>query len=505
MGFSRKLDVVMCSGCLEKMCEIDELKRKLRKKARRITALEKKLGERARSTDEPPFGESTPSSKLPFKPNATEKDRQRKGGARAGHRGHGRKKPPVGGPAEKLAAGCSCPNCGGVTQSRKTEERYVKDYIPEQTIEKRFLVETRECRECGKLVEAEVPDVLPRRKYSNPFMAHAACQHYLYGRTQGDVCERFGIGRGAFNYAMQNLAAMLEPCMDRLVHQFLAGVVRFSDETGFPEDGVNRYAWLLSTQLVSLFLTGQSRATSVLMNLFKPYALPDTLFGGVLVVDRYAVYGCLPFELQYCYAHLKRDAEKLEKQFPRNTEVKRFCRALVRQLSAAMHLQKDKKLSDHRYYAKAAKIKANIVRICGSEAKHAAIQEFQNIFRKNRHRLYHWAHDRRVPPDNNYSERSLRPLVIARKLSFGTQSAKGSWARSILMSVLHSLKKQGHDPATRLCEALALKAQTPEADLVDFLFPKAERDPPLRRAPNEGIHAGIPIHAPVDQPLAQTG
>lgn len=502
-SFQSRLNVAMCSGCLDKMRQIDELKRNLERKSRRITALEKKLGERARSPDETPFGESTPSSKLPFKTNATEKNRQRRGGAKPGHRGHGRKKPPPGGPAEKLAAPCSCPDCGGTTEVRKTEGRYVQDYIPERTVERHLLVETSQCKHCGKLIEAVVPDILPRGKYSNTLIANAACQHYLDGRTQGDVCERFDIGRGALNCAMQRLADMFEPCMDELVRRFLADPVRFGDETGFREDGVGRYAWLLSTSRTSLFLVGQSRATSVPLDLLKPYVVPDTLFGGVLVVDRYAVYGCLPFELQYCYAHLKRDAEKLQKQCPDDPEVKCFCRALIRQLSAAMRLR-SKKLSDKQYYARAAHIKANIIGICESEARHPGIQQLQDLFRKNRHRLYHWAHDRRVPADNNYSERSLRPLVIARKLSFGTQSAKGSRTRTILMSVLHSLRKQGHDPATRIRAAMNLKAHAPEADLVAFLFPQTEREPPLRRAPDEGIHAGIPIDSPAEQPFADT-
>jgi len=211
------------------------------------------------------------------------------------------------------------------------------------------------------------------------------------------------------------------------------------------------------------------------------------------VVDRYAAYNCLPFELQYCYAHLKRDAEKLEKLFPGDGEVKGFCRALIRELSAAMRLRRRKGLSDRRYYDRAAQIKANIIRICDSEASHTGIQELQNVFRKNAHRLYHWARDRRVPADNNYSERSLRPLVIARKLSFGTQSARGSRTRTILMSVLHSLQKQGQDPATRLCDAMNIRAESPNVDLVAFLFPPIQTESPLRRAFDEGIHAGIPI------------
>ena len=508
---SRKLDVGQCRGCLEHMLQIDQLKRTIKRQARRISDLEKKLGERARSPNETPFGENTPSSKLPFKTNASDEKRQRKGGAKPGHRGHGRKTPSMAGPAETLAAPCTCPDCGGFMKVEKTDRRHVRDYIPEKVVDHQYLVETSKCKCCGKRVEAKVPEVLPRGKYNIPFTVNAASEHYQHGRTQGDICERFDIGRGAFNYAMQVLAGMLDPCMDRLIRQFVADPVRFADETGYREDGVGKYAWLLSTPSISLFLAGQSRAASVPLELLKPYLPPGDLFAGVLVVDRYAAYNLLHFQLQYCYAHLKRDAEKLEKNYPKDPEVKCFCRALIRQLSAAMRLRKKKKLSDRRYYAEAAEIKANIIRICDSEAKHPDIQKLQNVFRKNAHRLYHWARDRRVPAENNYSERSLRPLVIARKLSFGTQSARGSRTRTILMSVLHSLQKQGHDPVARLCEALNLKAEQPDIDLVAFLFPPAKPQAPLRRAPDEGVHAGIPPPDPIpiapsaDLPLAAAG
>jgi transposase len=509
---SRKLDVGQCRGCLEHMLQIDQLKRTIKRQARRISDLEKKLGERARSPNETPFGENTPSSKLPFKTNASDEKRQRKGGAKPGHRGHGRKTPSVAGPAETLPAPCTCPDCGGFMKVEKTDRRHVRDYIPEKVVDHQYLVETSKCKRCGKRVEARVPNVLPRGKYSVPFIVNAASEHYPQGRTQGDVCERFDIGRGAFNYAMQVLAGMLDPCMDRIIRQFVENPVRFADETGYREDGVGKYAWLLSTPSISLFLAGQSRAASVPLERLKPYLPPDDdLFPGVLVVDRYAAYNLLHFQLQYCYAHLKRDAEKLEKKHPDAPEVKSFCRALIRQLSAAMRLRKKTKLTDPQYYAKAARIKASIMRIADSEASHPGIQDFQAVFRKNTHRLYHWARDRRVPADNNYSERSLRPLVIARKLSFGTQSANGSRTRSILMSVLHSLEKQGRDPVARFCEALNLKAEQPDLDLAAFLFPAAKPQAPLRRAPDEGVHAGIPPPGPIpiapsaDLPLAPAG
>lgn len=43
---------------------------------------------------------------------------------------------------------------------------------------------------------------------------------------------------------------------------------------------------------------------------------------------------------------------------------------------------------------------------------------------------------------NNLAERELRTLVIARQLSFGSQSDAGAKIREILMVVLRSLAKQ---------------------------------------------------------------
>jgi transposase len=484
----------MCPACLKKMCEIDRLKHQLEKSRQRVSDLEKRLGQRARSSGESPFGANGSSATIPIKKNSEEDKRKLKGGAKHGHLGHGRKTPEVSGPVETLFAPAVCPACGGATKLRKSESRHVRDHIPEQIIDRHFTVQTCECGSCGKLIEANVPGVMPRAKYSNQYIADAACEHYLDGRTQGDVARRFDIGLGALNKSMQNLAVLLNPCMDILIRQFMANPVRFGDETGYRENGVGKYAWLLSTLDVSLFLIGRSRAGDVPLSLISPFiAADDSLQHGTLNVDRYSAYNQMPFMLQYCYAHLKRDAEKLETDFPKIKEAKDFAAALVKQLSMAMHLHGDKQLSDTQYYAKAEEIKAEIIRICDSEAKHPAVQNLQNIFRKNQHRMYHWAHDRRVPPDNNYSERSLRPLVISRKLSFGTQSAKGSQTREILMSVLHSLKKQGHDPAARIHQALNLKTQNSEFDLARFLFPEVKEHPPLRTAPDEGVHVGIKL------------
>jgi transposase len=479
-------DLRLCGGCVEKMRQIDRLNRKLKRQARQIAELQKKLNATPRTINEAPFGRSTSSARVPIKPGSAEEKRQRQGGGTKGHEGHGRKvagKPDV---IELLALPPRCEDCGAATQPQYIYERTVQDIVPQHTVSRRVLVECGCCTGCGKSVENILPGVFPRAKYSNLFKATVACQCYLDGRTQGDICREAHIGSGAFNHAMQALAELLEPCLKPLQDSFLSDPVRFGDETSWRENGANRYAWLLSTLSVSLFLVGRSRATEVPLELFEALLRAGRIAEGVMLVDRYAVYGKLPVTLQYCYAHLKRDVEELQAQFPNDAEVQRFCRLLINLLSRAMGLR-TRKISDRRYYQAARLLRERIVAVCADEARHPGIQTIQNIFRGNPHRLYHWADDRRVPADNNYSERSLRPLVIARKLSFGSQSPRGARTREILMSVLHSLKKQGHDPAAKLTEALDARARDPAFDIAAFLFPPRPPPMPLRRpepAPN---------------------
>jgi transposase len=64
-------------------------------------------------------------------------------------------------------------------------------------------------------------------------------------------------------------------------------------------------------------------------------------------------------------------------------------------------------------------------------AQHLAIRRIQEIFHDNEDRMYRWADDRQIPADNNLAERDLRPTVIARKVSFGSQSEAGANTRSI--------------------------------------------------------------------------
>jgi hypothetical protein len=127
-------------------------------------------------------------------------------------------------------------------------------------------------------------------------------------------------------------------------------------------------------------------------------------------------------------------------------------------------------LSAPRFRQQALELKAQIQGQIQAPAQHPGIQKIQNIFREKAARLYHWTKNSAIPADNNRAERELRPLVIARKISFGSQSEQGSQTREILMSVLHTLRKRNHDLFGAFKRALDALAEDETRNPFKLLF-----------------------------------
>jgi len=75
---------------------------------------------------------------------------------------------------------------------------------------------------------------------------------------------------------------------------------------------------------------------------------------------------------------------------------------------------------------------------------------------KRRQALWTFVRHAGVEPTNNAAERAIRPGVLWRKSSFGTQSAEGSRFVEAMMTVVTTLKQQHRDVLdylTATCEA----------------------------------------------------
>jgi hypothetical protein len=419
-----------CEGCLEKQTKIEQLQDKNRQ-------LKARLRYQERKSEEGYFGLSTPSSKAPFKAGADEENTNKKGGARRGHTGHGRSSQSEETADEVIEVdeGSVCSECGETLRVKKIRERTVIESEPVKPKKKLYKLHEKVCQGCGKTVRPVLTSVLPKSLYGNQLTSQAAVMHYFHGIPMGRITQMLGINLGSMVNIYHRLARYFAPAMETFKQQYRQAAVKHADETGWRNDGQNGYAWLFCTTRISLFCFENTRSARVPRNIFGTDKLP-----GVLVVDRYSAYNKTPVEIQYCYAHLLREVEKLQKEFSDNHEVKCFVSVLAPLLSEAMHLR-SKPISDEEYYEQAKDVQSKIIETNKAPARHLGIRSVQDIFTSSEDRLYHWVSDRRVPADNNQAERDLRPTVIARKVSFGSSSDAGSKTRSVLMSVLHTLNK----------------------------------------------------------------
>jgi transposase len=444
---------------LEKQRTIDRLKQEnedLRKKVRRLE----------RKAEQGPFGSSTPSAKIPVKANTAVEQRGKPGGAQPGHTGHGRKAVPDS-DAERIeivSVGAACPLCGGALEHKEYRERSVIDSQPLRAEGILYQLERARCPRCGKTVQARAPEVLPKSLYGNQLVTQVVFLHYRQGIPMGRLCDQLGLGLGAVFDILHRMAALFRGAIPKLIEQYRQALVRHADETGWRTDGRSGYAWLFASATVSLFLFRATRSAQVPKEVLGAEALD-----GVLVVDRYNAYNQSPCALQYCYAHLLRDVEDLAQEFPGVAEVTTFTSTLIPLLAEAMHLR-GRPLADGEYYKQACLLKQQIVELVEQPAQHLGVRQVQGIFRDNAHRLYHWAENRAAPADNNRAERELRPTVIARKVSFGSQSDAGAKTREVLMSVVHTLAKRVPDPEAHFKSVLDQLAADPKQDAIAMLL-----------------------------------
>jgi transposase len=451
-----------CPVCHHKQRRIDDLEEE-------IKTLRGKLRYQERKEEEGFFGSSTPSSKKPVKANSAEKEKKPRG-ARPGRKGVGRKshtEETTDRTVEVEAKSEACPECGGPLEKKGWTQRSVVDTPRQKTEKIVFRLAKRYCPHCRRNVTSQPPGVLPKSLYGNQFIADAVEMHYLHGVPMGRICEFMDVGPGSLMKLFRRCADLFGGVPDKLIEEYRRAPVKHADETGWRTNGKNGYVWLFATPDLSVFQFGKNRSSKVPQAIFGKDLLP-----GTLVVDRYAAYNKVPCQIQYCYAHLLRNVEDLEKEFPDEEEVSIFVAVATPQLSLAMRLR-TQPISDADFYRRAATLRDEIKTTMGQPARHQGIRRIQDIFRENEHRLFHWADDRAVPADNNLAERDLRPTVIARKVSFGSVTDAGAKVRSTLSTVAVTIHKRGKRVAGQIKEALDLLSRNPKTDPFAIMFPSS--------------------------------
>lgn len=358
-----------------------------------------------------------------------------------------------------------CPDCGQALRGgRLVGRRQVVDLPPVRAEVVEHQARQRRCRGCGWVGRGAMPDlgaqVGPHRRFGWGVAAWAATLRtklrlplrqvrWLLGRLWG-----LRLSLGALQGLLAGAAHAGRAAYDALLAEARAGPVVHVDETGWREDGRNGYVWTVSTPTVRVFHYTRSRAGAVAQRLLGEDG------AAAVVSDFYGGYDSLARRQQRCWAHLLRDIADLVEAHPDDPNPARWAKAVRRVYAKAAAWAARATADGVRPILRervADRFAAALVDVCRQPAGAPQATLCQRIARY-RTDLFTFVADPAVPPTNNAAERALRPLVVARKVSGGTRSRRGSQTRMVLQSLVATWDLRGLDP---VAEFLALLAAPP--------------------------------------------
>jgi transposase len=395
------------------------------------------------------------------KPKAEEKKQRKK---RASEHNHGRLRSAPTQIVEHRIV--TCPDCqlrlGGISLARVREVIDVPPPPPVEVTHHRIFKGW--CAQCQKWHEAPVDfhtEVLGQGRLGvrlSSLIALLRMVMRLPIRQIRDLLQTLHgveVSIGEIVEVLHRLSAHAQPVLDDLKAEIRASPAIQADETGWREDGLNGYIWSVSTPTVRYYEYHHSRAGEVVKQL-----LGET-FQGVLGSDFYAGYNIYQGFHQRCWVHYLRDIHKLKDKDPTDEEVWRWAKAVkdvYDQAVAWVAQEPNPGLSPRQLQqlrvAQQHVFEQQLWAICQPYVRTTAPQ--QTLCKRVEDflpELFVFVAVPGVPAHNNLAERSVRPLVIARKISGGSRSPKGSQTRMGLASLFGTWMAQGLNPFSQ-CLAL---------------------------------------------------
>jgi transposase len=425
---------------------------------KRVADLEAKLGQNSSNSSLPP---STDRGQNPHR-NAKKGAKRKKRRKRPGGGRHRELLPPEQVDAFHDHFPTECGGCGKrlpktidpePQRHQVTETPAVRPHVDEHRLHAVV------CR-CGCVTRADLPDDVPRSAVGPRLTATVALLTGLYRlskrNTRRILSELFGvtISTGAVSNCERRVGSALKGPHEEL-HRFVqAEAVLHADETSWQQKNRTHWLWVACTHAVSLFVIQARRCTDSAKHLLGS-------FGGTLVTDRLASYGFWAGPRQTCWAHLKRTFQELAER--KGGAAASFGIPLLEQTKKMFVLVRrvrDGTLQHATFQRRMMPIRAEIERLLHEAATSPCVHTKSKAKAILEHRVALWTFvdDPAVEPTNNVAERALRHAVILRKLSFGTQSDRGSRFIERMLSAVDTLRKQDRAVLPFLMDALQANA-----------------------------------------------
>ncbi|MDA1165428.1 MAG: transposase [Planctomycetota bacterium] len=292
-----------------------------------------------------------------------------------------------------------------------------------------------------------IPGALGRSEYGIEIHVALTFMVFIVRLSMDKVCQQFEffwglkLAKSQADALLNRLSRQWEPEFDTLCTLLANSAVVHADETGWSINSV----WAFLSEQVRIILFGVHKDGATLATL-----LPKDLFSGVLVSDDAAVYRDFTLA-QKCWAHLIRKAIRLTLLQPDNREYRTFLTGLLELYRNACQIKRDRRLKPATREQKVLSLENDLWTLCGerykdpappaTDAEHDFVNLVNELLRLMEvEELFTFVIHPAVPGTNNESERTLRDAASDRKTGRTSKTIRGARRRTVLTSVLESLR-----------------------------------------------------------------
>lgn len=293
----------------------------------------------------------------------------------------------------------------------------------------------------------KIPGVLPRCEYGLEILITLAHQTQIVGLSMDKVVAEvqyfwgLKLSKSQADALLNRLAREWHAEFDQLCQLLAVSAVVNTDETSWSLNSV----WTFLSEQARLLVFGCHKDAATLETL-----LPKATFEGVLVSDDASVYRGFS-QAQKCWAHLLRKAIKLTLLSPGRPRYRTFCDGLLALYREAQHAAADQRLGDEGRQRRIDQLELKLCDLCGARVQDTTPpadqveRDFWNLTHElvrlmGDDELFTFVRAPNVPGTNNESERTLRNPAKNRRTDQTTRSVRGARRRTILTSVLESLR-----------------------------------------------------------------
>lgn len=340
-----------------------------------------------------------------------------------------------------------CAHCHGNVSEKEIITYFVEDIpLPQKKIVTEHVVEKGYCETCKKWSTKEpLPSSKvifgPCVKKYVTYLSVICRQSYGQIEAVLDHVYDFKISQGEIAKILEREGESMRLEYERLKTKIRGEPSIHLDETGWNlimGDGYKRYGWAMTG--------GTSNGTVFLLGKTRGKGNADDLIGdskAVVVSDDYAAYRNMENPHQLCCAHILRKLRDLATSSEITGTIHDHCVSTYKTFRQVYADIEDARISTapkSKYDSLHTRLKSFAVLQPSDPTKLKRIKEQVSARTKNYLTclLYNG-----VASDNNAAERSLRHLVLKRKISFGSFREKTAETLAIIASVLLSRKQNG--------------------------------------------------------------